>query len=79
MSERKGGRSSKIDPPGPVLPTVSWDFNQAAVPGKVEPSEPNFMIHAFDGRAYDRRGVQGTSGRTVPRRQQFNVKLPKLV
>lgn len=77
MSERKA-KSSKIEAPQPVLPVVSWDYNQKAVPGRVEPSEPNFMIHAFDGRAYDQRGVQGSKGLTVPRRQQFKVKVPSI-
>lgn len=78
MSERKVGKSSKIDAPVPAMPNTSWDFSEKSKPGHVSASEPNFLIHAFDGRSWEHRGVQGTKDLVMPRRQQFHVKIPKI-
>lgn len=75
MSERKT-KSSKIDAPAPAMPNVAWDFNVKAKHGEVLTSEPNIMIHAFHGRAWDERGIQDTSKRNMPRRQMLKPKIP---
>lgn len=71
MSDRKDGKSSKINPPTPALPAVSWDFSQMPKPGEVLQSQPNIMIWSFHGRSWSRRGVDTTRGGVVKRRQQF--------
>jgi hypothetical protein len=75
MSSRKGGKSSKIDPPSPVLPAVAWDWSAQQKPNDVLPSEPNFHIFAVSGRRWDNRSVErpakGQMGSPVKRRQQF--------
>lgn len=72
-------KSSKVDRPQPgTMPVVSWDFSQKARPGELLKSEPNRMILAFHGRAWDERGVMGTSRTTVPRRQIGKIKVPSI-
>jgi hypothetical protein len=77
MSERKS-KSSTIDPPQPNGPIVGWDFNVKAKAREVKTSEPNIMIHAFHGRAWDERGTMNTSKQNVPRRQMMLPKIPKV-
>lgn len=81
MSERKEGKSSKINPATPAGPVVSWDFNQLGRPGQVLRSESPIMVWGFHGRSWDQRGVmKGTLASAaetpLPRRQMFKPKIP---
>lgn len=71
-----GKKTSKMESPQPMGPTVAWDFNSKARHGEVLRSEPNTMIHAFHGRAWDERAVMGAGKRNMPRRQMLKPKIP---
>jgi hypothetical protein len=75
MSSRKSGKSSKIDPPSPLLPAVSWDWSEQQKPNDVLASEPNFHIFAVSGRRWDNRSVEkpggGQMAAPVARRKQW--------
>lgn len=72
-----GRKTSRVESPQPQVPVTSWDFNVKAKHGEVLKSEPNIMIHAFHGRAWDERGTLGAgSKKPMPRRQMLKPKIP---